>query len=211
MKTLKFERNQTGRDFVVPDLHGCFDRLMAVLKEIAFDKTRDRVFCLGDLVDRGRQNIECVGLLCEPWFHSVRGNHEEMLIDYYEGRVDAGLYSLNGGDWFIRRTDPAMQKWIVDTLSELPYAIEIETTHGLVGLIHANIEGNSWHRFVGKEDRRSKAYALWNRDLGEKWVKDVCMVYTGHNIVGQPIKSGNVIHMDLGCFQSGKLACFSLE
>ncbi|MGL9724118.1 metallophosphoesterase [Sodalis sp. (in: enterobacteria)] len=33
---------------------------------------------LGDLIDRGPQSEACLPLLENPWFRSVRGNHEQM-------------------------------------------------------------------------------------------------------------------------------------
>lgn len=45
--------NHAGRDFVVVDLHGCLDQLEALLKAIGFDPARDRLFSVGNLVDRG--------------------------------------------------------------------------------------------------------------------------------------------------------------
>ena len=48
-----FETNRLGRDFVVGDLHGMFDHLRALMAEVGFDGDRDRLFSVGDLVDRG--------------------------------------------------------------------------------------------------------------------------------------------------------------
>ncbi len=45
--------NQAGRDFVVGDVHGCFRTLECALLEIEFDPSRDRLFGVGDLVNRG--------------------------------------------------------------------------------------------------------------------------------------------------------------
>ena len=49
----RFEENATGRDFVVGDLHGMFSHLEALLNEVAFDESADRLFSVGDLIDRG--------------------------------------------------------------------------------------------------------------------------------------------------------------
>jgi serine/threonine protein phosphatase 1 len=56
----KFELNEKGRDFVVGDIHGCFDLLSNNLKEIGFDESVDRLFSVGDLVDRGKQSEDCI-------------------------------------------------------------------------------------------------------------------------------------------------------
>ena len=46
------ERNDTGRDLVVGDVHGHFATLRRALDELEVGE-HDRVFSLGDLVDRG--------------------------------------------------------------------------------------------------------------------------------------------------------------
>lgn len=82
----RFPTNPSGRDFVVGDLHGCLDLLQAQLERVGFDTGCGRLFSVGDLVDRGPDSMGCLRLLREPWFHAVRGNHEDMLLDYAYGR-----------------------------------------------------------------------------------------------------------------------------
>ena len=77
----KVPANIDGRDFVVGDLHGCYDELFALLKHVKFDYKNDRVFSTGDLIDRGPKSEECLQLLSKPWFFSVLGNHEDLLIE----------------------------------------------------------------------------------------------------------------------------------
>ena len=45
--------NENGRDLVVGDVHGCFRTLDHALSEFGFDPSRDRLFGVGDLVNRG--------------------------------------------------------------------------------------------------------------------------------------------------------------
>ena len=35
----------------------------------------------------------------ENWFFSVRGNHEQMMIDTIEGTGNQDLWVINGGSW----------------------------------------------------------------------------------------------------------------
>lgn len=75
-----YDENLKGRDFIVGDLHGCADELMRLLEEAKFDVEKDRLFCVGDLADRGPDSLECCNLLHEPWFHLTLGNHDEVLM-----------------------------------------------------------------------------------------------------------------------------------
>ena len=49
----RFAQNTVGRDFAVGDIHGCFTELQRGLEAIGFDPSTDRLFSVGDLVDRG--------------------------------------------------------------------------------------------------------------------------------------------------------------
>ena len=51
-----FARNERGRDFVVGDIHGMFSALENFLEELSFDPGRDRLFSVGDLIDRGPES-----------------------------------------------------------------------------------------------------------------------------------------------------------
>ena len=48
--------------WLVGDLHGCFARLMAALRERKFDPYQDLLLSVGDLIDRGPQSADCLGL-----------------------------------------------------------------------------------------------------------------------------------------------------
>jgi serine/threonine protein phosphatase 1 len=77
--------NTSGRDFIVGDLHGCRDMLETLLSCVRFDAKSDRLFSVGDLVDRGPDSEGCLNLLEEPWFFPVLGNHDAMLMAWILG------------------------------------------------------------------------------------------------------------------------------
>jgi serine/threonine protein phosphatase 1 len=100
-------RNTKGRDLIVGDMHGCINAFNKLLDKANFDPSRDRVLCTGDLTHRGPNSLQCLELLKEPWFFSVRGNHEENTIDalnlhfgmpttkadaFYQLAIDGGLW-----------------------------------------------------------------------------------------------------------------------
>jgi len=106
----KLPANVQGKDYVVGDLHGCYSLLTRLLEAVQFDKSQDRLFSVGDLIDRGPDSLSCLQLLAEPWFYAVLGNHELMMLDYFlpyllGGRIDAitddhGTGFLDyGGNW----------------------------------------------------------------------------------------------------------------
>lgn len=52
----KIDCSEYRNVFVIGDLHGCYDILMKALKEEGFDRSKDLVVCVGDLIDRGSKN-----------------------------------------------------------------------------------------------------------------------------------------------------------
>lgn len=59
--------------WLMGDLHGCFALLMGRLRQLRFDPQADLLISVGDLIDRGPQSADCLGLLRCRWFRAVRG------------------------------------------------------------------------------------------------------------------------------------------
>lgn len=182
-----FKINEIGRDYVVGDLHGCFTKLQDKLTKIGFDDTKDRLFSVGDLVDRGPESVEAVKWLNKPWFHAVRGNHEQMLIDVVNGTYDPYGYIQNGGKWFFDLTELEQQNFAY-LFDDLPITIEIETKAGLVGIIHAECPVDDWLKLDkelnGEQKDLFKDICLWDRSRAEhnitNKVKNINKIFVGH-------------------------------
>lgn len=139
-KLKRLPTNATGRDFVVGDLHGCFDELHALLTGVKFDPSSDRLISVGDLVDRGPLNMECVDLVYQPWFHCVRGNHEQMMIDTIidgnQNAMDTWLY--NGGMWSASENRHDLMT-AAQRLNELPLIIVVGEGEHRFNVVHAEL------------------------------------------------------------------------
>ena len=199
----RFSRNERGRDFAVGDIHGHFTKLMAALRAAGFSPANgDRLFSVGDLVDRGPENHLVLEWLAKPWFHAVRGNHEDIAIRYAKGNpVDLESYSINGGSWFMAM-DEKRQKEFAAAFDQLPYALEIETEQGLVGLVHANVPTYDWGGLADalRRRRQSRDLTIWDRRRIQseitKPVANVRAVVVGHTPVEVVTVLGNVHHID---------------
>ena len=148
----KFDQNLQGRDFVIGDLHGSYSCFENLLKNINFDPEKDRMFSVGDLVDRGPASDRCLGLIKEPWFHAVISNHEQMMIEMFRGGYMGRYWYQNGGSWAIeavndfRAKDRIPSDWSseiiasVDLLEELPYLITVDNRNGKrFHIVHAEL------------------------------------------------------------------------
>lgn len=162
-----YQQNEAGRDFIVGDIHGCFSRLQAHLDQARFDPAIDLLFSVGDLVDRGPESDQALEWLAKPWFHAVRGSHEQMAIDHVAGHSDTRTYIGNGGGWFIGMTR-AEQCLFADAFGALPLAITLYTAAGPVGIVHAECPATNWSTLLAalesKEAEQVGMLCMWSRD-----------------------------------------------
>lgn len=203
----RFQRNTAGRDFAVGDIHGCFSKLESALAVLGFDESRDRLFSVGDLVDRGPESERVLEWLDKTWFHPVQGNHEDMAVRFTHGTSEAQHYLMNGGSWLVCKT-PQEQTPFADALVMLPYAIEVETGGGIVGIVHADVSGPTWGGMIeafqsvtsNNKLRAITNDCLWNRDRIQNedlsGILDVRAVIVGHTLLHRPAILGNVYHID---------------
>ncbi|SOC26360.1 metallophosphoesterase [Thalassospira xiamenensis] len=210
MNVRRFERNTLGRDVVVGDIHGCFSVLEAALSAIEFDADKDRLFCVGDLIDRGPQSIEALRYYKSA--NCVRGNHEDMLLGLQRSGQDLGevhkQLKRNGMDWWIDLTDDAREEF-ANAFEQLPLAIEVESENGLVGIVHAEVPyAWDWPTFIAglnQKDTTAIDSALWGRERIEhedtSCVPGVSKVFHGHTIQQAPTCLGNRFYVDTGCIR----------
>jgi serine/threonine protein phosphatase 1 len=92
------------RTFVVGDIHGRCAQLRNLLDMLPRDPELDTLVFLGDLIDRGADGPGCVDhilKLCRENPERViclRGNHEQMLLDFLDGQTTIWLTPVTGGE-----------------------------------------------------------------------------------------------------------------
>lgn len=213
----KIPANVNGRDFVVGDVHGEYDKLMNGLSRFEFSPDDgDRLFAVGDLIDRGPDSEKMLDLLWEDWFFSVMGNHDFMMLDVCRGdQTYAQSWYHYGGAWTMNYTgvEIAEHQWTTAIHKHMPIAIELETKSGeKVGIVHAQ-PPRIW-QFPEEKwgiDFESEAVQdlLWNDDriINKEaiHVQGVDWVYCGHYRLPKPTLMGNVWYIDTGCVYGGSL------
>ena len=119
--------------FIVSDIHGMYKQFEEILKY--WDKESQLVI-LGDMIDRGEQSYEVVQrvMALQREFPDkvtvLKGNHEDMLMYYVDGRMaDPTPFFINGGiemlRSFIKDIDEA-EATTNATILKTKFAAEIE-------------------------------------------------------------------------------------
>jgi serine/threonine protein phosphatase 1 len=203
--------NKNGRDFIVGDIHGNFELLEQALDAVHLNPGKDRVIATGDLINKGPQSERCLEFLGKPWFFSVRGNHEALFMTNLregvpppEKRTDLTKEYLTWAFNLKAEKIAAM----CDAFNDLPVAIELATTRGAVGIVHADIPlGMNWQTFKDKinvNDTPIRKNALLGRERllqnHHDGVAGIGRVYFGHtpNNHRQVHNLGNCFYLDTG-------------
>lgn len=217
-----WDKEITGKLYAVGDIHGCYNLLMTRLKEIGFDFENDLLVAVGDLVDRGIQNIQCIELLSKPWFTSVRGNHEDLCIGGLHDESYKRCHVANGGEWFYMLDGQAMYN-IAKTFAELPVVLEINHNGKKFGFVHGHIEQNDWDEFKETFTQEPTTFrdpselAMWGRErLNDEnpqytHVSGIDAVIMGHTVTQKPCKRDNCYWIDTGAVHWGTMTILDLS
>ncbi|MBJ95145.1 MAG: symmetrical bis(5'-nucleosyl)-tetraphosphatase [Rickettsiales bacterium] len=75
--------------WAIGDVQGCFAELQDLLTAIAFVPGRDRLFLLGDLVNRGPNSLDVLRwAFTTPGVEAVLGNHDLWLLALHQGLAE---------------------------------------------------------------------------------------------------------------------------
>jgi serine/threonine protein phosphatase 1 len=182
------ETKTQGRLLAVGDIHGCLDQLKTLMTQVA-PKLADRVVFLGDYVDRGPDSAGVIDYLIEfnrifPSTCFLRGNHEQMFIDYLDGHdptsflVNGGLKTLSSYQSSGRWPIPSSHRTFIDAL------LDYYETEDYI-FVHAGLR---------------PGIPLAEQDWGKT------VVY-GHTPLEEPLLAETRLGLDTGCVYGRQLTC----
>ncbi len=199
--------------FAIGDIHGCVDKLKALMEKIPVDCVNDTLIFIGDYIDRGPGSFDVVDYLVElkkrhPDIVFLKGNHEDMLQKYLEG-TDRLTYLFNGGQ---RTLDSYLNRQNKSEFSPIPsnhldfyksLVLHYQTEDYL--FVHAGLRENV------PLDKQNPEELLWIRedfiyskfDFGKR-------VVFGHTPFAEPLLLPNKIGIDTGAVYGNQLTCVQL-
>ncbi len=224
--------------YVISDIHGQYDMFTRLL-EIIDLKESDRLYILGDVLDRGPHPIQTMMKLMEMTnVTCIVGNHELMALECLEFMMqeiteetirscdeimieNILTWQINGSGTTIdefQKLDHDQQQDVLDYIREFEVYEELSTGGRDFLLVHAGL-GDYW---PGKSMEEYSLHELvWTRaEYDIKYYEDKYVV-TGHTptqgIPGNPrpgyvFKQNNHIAIDCGCNRrDGRLAAICLD
>lgn len=210
--------------YVMSDIHGHYNKFKKMLELIKFSNN-DSLYILGDIVDRGTQNLEMIEYCMNtPNVHLIRGNHEEMLLKGYQQKnIYHDVWVGNGGQItedqlnILGHLDFNILNKMQEYLENLPYYIEINLHNKNYLFVHASIP------FIHKEkpfDKIPKEAFIWDRPYNsDKEMYSGYTVVLGHTPTSNfgckdkiyYNKEMNFYNVDCGCGFYDVLGCLRLD
>lgn len=220
MKKLDLTIGNDDRVFVVGDIHGEITKLNDKLNEIGFNREVDTLISVGDLIDRGEDSLACLSLIQEPWFKSVRGNHEDLMINAIINESESHLacWIQNGGGWYfnLNQEDRMYANDLAKIAdSELPYVIELNFKGKKIVICHADYPDNE---YTGEIDDHDLFNIVWSRERIESVkrcrptepIKGADLFVFGHTPLRKPYHVDNCLYIDTGAVFGKELTIVEL-
>ena len=224
--------NRTGEQGpfdIIGDIHGCFDELVELLKELGYKistqpdgdtiveppQGRKAVF-VGDFVDRGPKVTEVLRLVMRMQKSDVAlcipGNHDVKLVRALRGRNVKLTHGLAESLSQLEKESVEFKAQIVEFLDGLVSHYVLDD--GKLVVAHAGMK----EELQGRASGRVREFALYGETTGEtdefglpirhNWADEYrgnAMVVYGHTPVVEPQWVNRTINIDTGCVFGGKL------
>lgn len=216
---------------ILPDLHGRPDLLRAAMERFPVA----HFVSLGDAIDRGPRSMPVVELLLqlrrEGRATLLMGNHERMAMEgihwyrQYEGTHDLGDYrkAMEGYQWWMKaggdtvrselgglsleKFPPMLEEYLTD-LKRVVYVTADGEIHDEAPRSPSVLIAHASPPVSHAQHRNPMSAALWLRPFEGPFPMPEGVVYSvhGHTPVPTPTRMGRHLYVDLGAYETGRLA-----
>jgi len=149
--------------YAIGDLQGCLDPLRRLVDSFAFHPARDRLWFVGDLVNRGPDSLGCLRFVKELGSSAVTvlGNHDLHLLCVAEGIEKSRPRDTLGAvlaapdreellDWLRRRPLMHVEGAFAMVHAGLVPEWPVSKARELAGEVESVLQGPSWREFLRK-------------------------------------------------------------
>jgi len=164
------------KTFIIGDIHGMYDKLIACLQAVNFDYDNDKLIQLGDVVDRGPDSYLVVDELIKiKNLVSIKGNHDKTWWDSVINNQPNILFNQGGRE--------TLQSYIEYCIPTRSFNLEDGTTDFVISDIpqsHIDFFNNQLYYYIDDQnncfvhggfnrhvliEKQSLNNMLWDRDL----------------------------------------------
>ena len=221
--------------YVISDIHGCFDKYQAMLREIDFS-SRDTLYVLGDVIDRGPDGIKILqDMNGRPNVFPILGNHEfnaaaclpwlmeeitdQSLAALNESQIAAlSVWIANGGGPTIRslqQLSKEAREDILEYFQEMELYAEVDAGGKSFVLVHSGLENFDPYKSLDSYELQDFLFCRPTPDT--VYFPDKILVF-GHTPTrllwkqDKIFRQNTMIDIDCGCvFKGGRLGCLCLD
>lgn len=221
------QSNTNGRTIIIGDLHGCVIEAQDLLNKCNV-KNNDNVIFLGDLIDRGPDNDECINLAMhyqkkQGQYAAILGNHESRHLQYHYDELKGKNVEIFSESHLATRKQLKQKHY--DYMTDLPSYIKLPE-HNVI-CVHAGmfpgrkIEDQCFKHLLHTQMIKPYGHdglpsgnesSCWPSKVPDetgwgfwtKFWKGPERIVFGHSVLTQPLISDFAVGIDGGC-------CFGLE
>ncbi len=202
------------RTFAIGDIHGCLDKLEDLLNKID-PGAKDTLIFLGDYIDRGNAPAGVIDLLVELSSNTncifLKGNHEDMFLEFLEFGTNRAIYFANGGEATVKAylgasSSNNLLEAIPDSHKKFFSQLRLYHEDNKYIYVHAGIRpGLPMHR-------QNQQDLIWIRDefIYTPTGMDKKIIF-GHTPFSRPLVLKDKIGVDTGAVYGGVLTAIYLE
>jgi len=208
---------------VIGDVHGCFHTLKELVERIKTNYPVTQIYCVGDLVDRGKYSFETVDFVIKEGIITTSGNHDFM---FYYSITDPDNFI--GKSWIFNGYESTLASYsdkqdrIVEHLNFI-FNLPVFVNLGDCFISHAGISScfkkelspdplndkDKFNRII-KENINNEHGIIWNReellDLGKLQL----VGHTRQENVNH-LKFNNVAYIDTSVYTGNKLSAVIVD
>lgn len=91
---------------VIGDVHGCYNTFISLLKKIRTAYDNIEIYCVGDLVDRGKFSFDVIHYIMNTDVKFTPGNHDYMFYHFFKDPE-----SIFGRTWVFNGNESTMESY----------------------------------------------------------------------------------------------------